>query len=78
MEPTELELVTFTAYDRCDACGMQALAVAKKEGCADLMFCMHHKEKHGDKLLDQGWEIIEDYETYDSYRPQHARQDISV
>lgn len=76
MESTDLEMVTFTAYDRCDQCGVQALAIARREGFSDLMFCWHHKEEHGDKLLDTGWEIIEDYNTYESYRPQ--RQFVSV
>lgn len=72
MESTELEMVSFTAYDRCDQCGVQALAKARHEGFTDLMFCWHHKEEHGEKLLDAGWEIIEDYATYESYKtPQH-------
>lgn len=70
MDSNDLEKVTFTAYDRCDACGVQALAIARKKGLTDLMFCWHHKEKNGDKLLDTGWEIIEDYSTYESYKPQ--------
>lgn len=70
---TDLEMVAFTAHDRCDACGHQALAVAKKDGRADLLFCMHHTQKHGDALLDQDWEIIEDYETYESYKPRYMQ-----
>lgn len=73
MEAEELELVKFTAWERCDGCGHQALAVAKKEGHTDLLFCWHHKDKHGDKLLDEGWELIEDYETYESYKPHSMR-----
>ena len=73
MDAENVEMVTFTAHDRCDRCGVQALAVAKKDEHADLLFCWHHKEKHGDTLLDQGWEVIEDYETYESYKPQHLR-----
>lgn len=74
MVTENVEMVTFTSHDRCDRCIAQALAVARKDGHADLMFCWHHKEKHGDALLDQGWEVIEDYEAYESYKPQYARQ----
>lgn len=63
-----LEMVAFTSDDICDVkCPAQALALAKKEGTGELMFCWHHKEEHGEALLDQGWEIVEDYETYASY-----------
>lgn len=79
MVTDDVEMVTFTAHDRCDGCGVQALAVAKKEGHADLLFCWHHKEKHGERLLDLGWEVIEDYETYESFKPQHLRMaDVPV
>lgn len=71
----EVEVVGFSAHDRCDACSSQALAVARKESFADLMFCMHHKTKHEDALLDAGWRIIEDVETYESYR---APLDVSA
>lgn len=71
----ELEVVGFTAHDRCDRCGSQALAVARKENTADLMFCWHHKVKHEGALLDAGWRIIEDVETYESYR---APLDVSA
>ena len=68
MGPTDLEMVEFTAHDRCDRCLAQALSLARKDGFHDLMFCWHHKEEFGDKLLDDGWELIEDYATYESYR----------
>lgn len=73
MVTEEVEMVTFDANDRCDRCLAQALAVARKDGVADLMFCWHHKEEFGEALLDQGWEVIEDYETYESFKPQHLR-----
>jgi len=67
MEPTEIEMVVFTAEDRCDVkCPAQALAVARKDDL-ELMFCWHHKVENFDALMDLGWEIIEDYETYASY-----------
>ena len=67
MVTTDLEMVTFTSDDRCDVkCPSQALAVARKEDL-ELMFCWHHKRENFDALLDDGWEIIEDVETYASY-----------
>lgn len=69
---TELDMVSFTAHDRCDRCGHQALAVAKK-GDLELMFCWHDKVKHEDALLKTGWTVIADHGTYESYKPQHLR-----
>ena len=63
-----VETVSFTAHDRCDRCGSQALAVARKAGLVDLLFCNHHKDKHEDALLDNGWEVVFDQATYESYR----------
>lgn len=58
---TTLKVISFTALDRCDRCGAQALARAEKAG-RDLLFCNHHLRKNYDVLLDGGWEIVEDYE----------------
>lgn len=57
------------AHDRCDArCNSQALGKATKEGVAELMFCMHHIRQHEDALMTNGWTVITDEKTYDSYR----------
>lgn len=63
-----MSMVSFTANDRCDRCGSQALAVARKVGLSDLLFCNHHKDKFEGSLLDSGWEVVFDQATYDSYR----------
>lgn len=60
MIDTDLPVIEFTANDRCDACQAQAYAVAQKEGRADLLFCVHHRRKHYNALLDQGWMVIDD------------------
>lgn len=63
-----VETVSFTAHDRCDRCGSQALMIAAKSDNADLMFCNHHKDKYEDSLLAQGWTVTFDQATYESYR----------
>lgn len=63
-----VETVSFTAHDRCDRCGSQALMVAEKDGNADLLFCAHHTRRHEDALLAQGWTVTFDQATYESYR----------
>lgn len=63
-----VELVSFSALDRCDRCGSQALAIARKEGLADLLFCNHHRRRHEDALITQGFEVVFDAATYESYR----------
>lgn len=68
-------MVAFTAHDRCDRCGAQALAVARKEGHTELMFCWHHKEEFENPLIDTGWTVIADHASYESYR---APLDVSV
>lgn len=60
MIDNDLPVIDFTAEDRCDSCGAQAYAVAMKEGCADLLFCVHHRRKNYDALLDKGWMVIDD------------------
>lgn len=64
---TDLEVVTFTAHDRCDRCLAQALTVARLDGY-ELMFCWHHKDEFEDSLLKAGWTVISDHGTYESYR----------
>jgi hypothetical protein len=62
----QLELMKFTAADRCDRCGAQAYHVARHEGRSDLYFCKHHMRDHKDALLDTGWKIISDQEAIDA------------
>ena len=62
-----VETQSFTANDRCDRCRSQALSVARKAGREDLLFCAHHKTRHEDALITQGWTVVFDAETYDSY-----------
>jgi len=63
-----VEAISFSALDRCDRCGSQALAVARKEGLQDLLFCNHHRQRHEDALIAQGFEVVFDFATYESYR----------
>lgn len=60
MIDTDLPVIEFTAEDRCDRCGAQAYAVAMREGLSDLLFCMHHRKRYFDALLDDGWTVIDD------------------
>lgn len=53
-------VIEFTAHDRCDRCGAQAYTMATKEGCSELLFCLHHRNEHYDALLDQDWKVIDD------------------
>lgn len=54
-------VLVFTAEDRCDRCGARALAIAEHETFTELLFCLHHLDKFGDSLIDEGWEVTEDY-----------------
>lgn len=65
----QLELIEFTAADRCDRCGAQARHAARRSDCADLLFCSHHIRDHSEKLLDTGWTIISDAEGAKHYTP---------
>lgn len=49
----------FTAYDRCDGCGAQALIGVAKHG-RRLLFCGHHYAKHNTLLHAQGWALEQD------------------
>lgn len=62
MLDNEMPLIDFTAEDRCDRCGAQAYTLAKNENCGELLFCLHHRRQHVNALLDEGWEIVDDYE----------------
>lgn len=62
MVDTKNPVLVFTAQDRCDACGAQAYSLAQHEDqSAELLFCLHHREQHIDRLLSDGWEIIDDH-----------------
>lgn len=50
----------FTAFDRCDACGAQAYAIAESDDLGEFLFCVHHLKRHRDALLDSGFSIAED------------------
>lgn len=60
----ELPLVKFSAQDRCDRCGAQAFAEARKDGLS-LIFCGHHRKQYSDALLDDGWTLFDDYEAWE-------------
>lgn len=55
-------VLDFSAEDRCDRCGAQAYSLAQQVGFAELLFCLHHRKQNIDALLDNGWEVIDDYE----------------
>ncbi len=57
---SELELVEFSATDRCDRCGAKAHHLARKPGFSDLLFCGHHIRRLTESLLDKNWNIISD------------------
>lgn len=63
-----LETVSFDAFDRCDRCGHQALALARKPGFSDLLFCAHHHRDHEDALITSGWAVVFDHSTYEGYK----------
>lgn len=50
---------TLVSTDRCDGCGTQAYVKLVK-GDAELIFCGHHFNKHGDALDEAGWNIVVD------------------
>jgi hypothetical protein len=56
------ETLTLLAVERCDACGAQAVSVAKRDGLSDLLFCLHHVKQHFDALRESGWTITSDVE----------------
>lgn len=67
----EMPVVEFTAQDRCDGCGAQAYAAATSE-FGELLLCGHHLRRNYDRLLDEGWEVTEDFEALDRlYNPQN-------
>lgn len=56
----DLPLIEFSAFDRCDGCGARALSSARRDDMPqELLFCIHHRMKHINALLDEGWEIVD-------------------
>lgn len=51
--------VEFSAEDRCDRCGAQALISAEKNG-QELLFCLHHGKQHHLALEVDDWTIAYD------------------
>ncbi|USR80116.1 DUF7455 domain-containing protein [Arcanobacterium pinnipediorum] len=50
---------TFTAADRCDACGAQAYVRVDLES-GQLMFCAHHGRKYSGKLSEIAVSIVDE------------------
>ena len=62
------EMFESTAHARCDACQAQAYSQAVNLDCAsDLLLCLHHRKKHGQALLDEGWMIIDDCQAMEQF-----------
>lgn len=60
MIDTDLPLIEFNTFDRCDGCGAQAYSAARRDDMPqELLFCIHHRREHEYALLDNGWEIID-------------------
>lgn len=55
-------LIELTANDRCDRCGAQAYTLSRHDAFGELLWCLHHRKEVVDNLLDEGWEIVDDYE----------------
>lgn len=66
----QLELIEFTAADRCDRCGAQARHSARHVDFSDLLFCTHHIREHVEKLLDTGWTILSDADGAERFDPR--------
>lgn len=56
-EPAAVSILT--GNDVCDRCGFRALVGLVKEK-GELMFCMHHGDKHADKMVSLGWTLVAD------------------
>lgn len=55
--PVSLEK-ELTTHDRCDRCGAQAYMQAIK-GNQDILFCAHHGRAHTDRLVLDGWTVLD-------------------
>jgi len=60
MIDTKNPSIEFTAEDRCDRCGAQALSSYKKEAL-ELLFCLHHAKRHNLALECSGWTAYFDF-----------------
>lgn len=56
-------VLEFTAWDRCDACGVQAYTLAERADLpTGLLFCAHHRKEYVKILEEDGWTITDDEE----------------
>lgn len=63
-------VLVFTTFDRCDACGAQAYALASHDDHpGELLFCGHHLREHGPRLMDEEWTIVGDVVGLEEYEP---------
>jgi hypothetical protein len=51
-----------TPADRCDRCGSEAYFMAMKDDLHPLLFCVHHGRNFQDRLVQGGWEILDESE----------------
>lgn len=59
--PTPLSQMTpLTLCDRCDRCGAQAYVRAIMATGSELLFCLHHYRRYGDRLNEQGAFIVDE------------------
>lgn len=70
MIDADFPMIEFTAESRCDRCAARALCLAKHEDFGELMFCWHHRKEFVDRLEDDGWELVDDYEELEKYQPK--------
>lgn len=54
------ELETLTNLDRCDGCAAQAMRRVELASGGELLFCVHHYEKHSDALAKAEARVIEE------------------
>ena len=51
------QLRPLTDYDRCDKCNAKAKALVQMPSGNELVFCQHHINEHGGKLIEQDAQI---------------------
>lgn len=72
MVDTDTPLIEFSVEDRCDRCGAQAYSLARKHDAAsELLMCLHHRREYADNMMDEGWEIVDDYEAIERLFPDY-------
>lgn len=52
--------IEFSAIDRCDRCGAQALMSATRDNY-ELLFCLHHAKQHNYALEIDEWQLSYDF-----------------